>query len=253
MEYNHKSRLKPLSDVPNVRTVAVGICKLSFALRICVISWFCVWNNFMSYPGHTLDGLLRWVPWRTFSVMLAGRHRSQMASPSARTTVFYSHIHFQSFRPLTSHSAVSLSPGPCSVVPTQVLSLALLWVHPTPHSSEVSAGFPGFLPQLPVRLCSSLPSAVCLTHTGSGRALSAWSLWPQSQDGPQSLFSRTALHPGPHLGPGRERREAGTVPGTAGESEPESPEPRVVVAVWHAPTACAVCLAPSRTQPSSLH
>ena len=190
----------------------------------------------MSCPGRALDGCCVG-PWRTLSVRLVGHRRSQMASPPARTTVSHSHIHFQSFRPLTSHSAVSLSPGPCS----------------TPHSSEVSAGFPGFLPQLPVCLCSSLPSAICLTHTGSGRALSAWSLWPQSQDGPQSLFSRTALHPGPHLGLGRERREAGTMPGTAGESEPESPEPRVVVAVWHAPTACAVCLAPSRTRPSSLH
>lgn len=164
-------------------------------------------------------------PWRTFNVVLAGHHHSQMASPSARTTVFYLHIHFQSFHPLTSHSGVSLSPGPCSVVPTQVLMLALLWVHPTPYSSEVSAGFPGFIPRLLVCLCSSLPSAVCLTHTGSGRALSARSLWPQSRDGPQSLFSRTALHPGPHLGLGRERREAGTMPGTAGESEPESSEP----------------------------
>ena len=41
---------------------------------------------------------------------------------------------------------VSLSPGQCSVVPAQVLTLVLLWVRPTPHSSEVSTGFPGFIP-----------------------------------------------------------------------------------------------------------
>lgn len=50
------------------------------------------------------------------------------------------------FGPCTSHSGVSLSLGQRSEVPAQVLTLALLWVRPTLHSSEVSAGFPGFIP-----------------------------------------------------------------------------------------------------------
>ena len=145
-EYNHKSRLKPVSDVPGFRTVKVGICKLSFPARIDLISWFCV-----SYPGHTLDGLLCWVPWRTLSVMSAGHHPPSdgLAPCTDRSFPLVSpspELPMLCFGPCTSHSGVSLSPGQRSEVPAQVLTLALLWVCPTPHSSEVSTGFPGFFP-----------------------------------------------------------------------------------------------------------
>lgn len=71
---------------------------------------------------------------------------------------------------------------------------------------------------LSVALCS-LPF---VSHTGSGRALSVQSLWPQSWDNPQSHFSREAPCPGPRLGQGRERGEADAIPDSIGDSDPDS-------------------------------
>lgn len=227
-EYNHKSRLKPLSDVPSFRTVKVGICKLSFPARIDLISWFCV-----SHPGHTLDGLLCWVPWRTLSVMSAGHHPVRQPRPlrrpqlSARVSVSKASnallwaVHqplwgqpepWAAFRGPSSGVDAGAAVGPSR--PAQL------------RGERGLSGVHTMTACLSVALCS-LPS---VSHTGSGRALSVQSLWPQSWGNLRATSPAKLPLRGRAWGRA-ERGEKQTPSQTPSGTQTQTPEPWVLVAV----------------------